>query len=62
MSSKIQFGFFSLNQTMTPFTLEEHIMLISKPIQAIFVALNVLSVELQNIFETQKQQNNDKRS
>jgi hypothetical protein len=47
---------------MTPFTLEEHIMLISKPIQAIFVALNVLSVELQNIFETQKQQNNDKRS
>jgi hypothetical protein len=28
----------------------------------IFVALNVLNVELQNIFEARKQQNNDQRS
>ncbi len=47
---------------MTPFTLEEHILLISKLVGANFVALNVLSVEQKNIFEAQKQQNNDQRS
>jgi hypothetical protein len=36
---------------MTPFILKEHILLISKPIWTIFVALNALSVKLQNIFE-----------
>jgi hypothetical protein len=40
---------------MIPFILEEHILLISKPIWAIFVALNVLSVELKNILEAKKQ-------
>jgi hypothetical protein len=39
---------------LTPFNLEEYILLISKPIQAIFAALNTLSVELQNPFEDHK--------
>jgi hypothetical protein len=40
---------------MTPFTLKKHILLILKTILVIFVALNVLSVELQNIFEAQRE-------
>jgi hypothetical protein len=40
---------------MTPFILEEYILLISKPIGVIFVALNVLHVKLQNHFEAQRQ-------
>jgi hypothetical protein len=59
---KLQTGFINPHQTMTPFTLEEHILLISKLVGANFVALNVLSVEQKNIFEAQKQQNNDQRS
>jgi hypothetical protein len=39
---------------MTPFISKEHILLIKKLIQVIFVTLNALSVELQNIFETQR--------
>jgi hypothetical protein len=55
LSSKTRFGFLCLNQTMIPFILEEHILLISKRIWAIFVALNVLNVELKNILEAKKQ-------
>jgi hypothetical protein len=40
---------------MTPFILEEHILFISKPIRAIFVALDALSVELKNILKAQGQ-------
>ncbi len=47
---------------MTPFTLDEHILLISKPIWMFFVDLDVLGVELHNHFEAQKQLNNDKKS
>jgi hypothetical protein len=53
LNSRTQIGFLCLNQTMTPFTSKEHILLISKPIEAIFVALNLLSVEVQNLLETQ---------
>jgi hypothetical protein len=35
---------------MTPFTSYEHILLISKPIWMIFVALDALGVKLQNLF------------
>jgi len=42
--SKIQLGFIFLNQTMTFFTLKEHILFISKSISMIFVALDVLGV------------------
>jgi len=38
---------------MTPITSEEHILLISKPIWIIFVDLDALGVELQNLFEAQ---------
>jgi len=54
LSSKTLFGFLCLNQTMTPFISKDHILLISKPIEAIFVALNSLSVEVQNLLEAQK--------
>jgi hypothetical protein len=47
---------------MTLFILKEYILLISKPIGVIFVILNMLSVELENHFEAQKQQSNDERS
>jgi hypothetical protein len=40
---------------MTVFILKEYILLISKPIRVIFVALNALHVELQNHFETQSE-------
>jgi hypothetical protein len=40
---------------MTPFILEEYILLISKLNEVIFVALNVLHVKLQNNFEVQRQ-------
>jgi hypothetical protein len=40
---------------MTPFILKEYILLISKPIRMIFVALNALHVELQNHLEIQTQ-------
>jgi hypothetical protein len=46
---------------MTPFISKEHILFISKPIWAIFVALNALSVKLQNFMEVQKQHNNDQK-
>jgi hypothetical protein len=46
---------------MTPFILKEYILFISRP-SWIFVALDALSVELQNIFEAQGQQSNDQRS
>jgi hypothetical protein len=52
-SSKTQIGFLCLNQTMTPFVSKEHILLISKPIEAIFVALNLLNLEVQNILRAQ---------
>jgi hypothetical protein len=51
-SSKTQIGFLCLNQT-TPFVSKEHILLISKPIEAIFVALNLLNLEVQNILRAQ---------
>jgi hypothetical protein len=47
---------------MTPLTSKECILLISKPIEAIFVALNALSIEVKNNFEVQRQQRNDQRS
>jgi hypothetical protein len=47
---------------MTPFTLKEHSLVISKPISTIWVASDVLGVKLQNIFQAQKQQSNDQRS
>ncbi len=62
MNFKLQTSFISLNQKMTLFILKEYILLISKPIGVIFVILNMLSVELENHFEAQKQQSNDERS
>ncbi len=47
---------------MTPFTLKEHILLISKPISATCVALDALSVKLQYLLEAQRQQSNDQTS
>jgi hypothetical protein len=47
---KSQTSFISLNNIMTPFTSKKHILLNSKPIWVIFVALDALNVELQNIF------------
>jgi hypothetical protein len=47
---------------MTPFTSEEHILFNSKPIWVIFVALDAISVELQNIWEAQGKHSNDQRS
>jgi hypothetical protein len=36
---------------MTPFTSEEHMLFISKPIWMIFVDLDELGVKIQNLFE-----------
>jgi hypothetical protein len=47
---------------MTPFTSKENIFLNSKPIEIFFAALNALCVELQNLFEAEKQHNNEQRS
>jgi len=54
LQNLIWFSLLKLNND--PFNSKEHILFIyiSKPIWVIFVALNVLSVELQNIFEAQK--------
>jgi hypothetical protein len=46
---------------MTPFISKKHILLILEPIRAIFVTLNALNVELQNIF-AEIQQSDDQRS
>jgi hypothetical protein len=54
LSSKTQIGFLCLNQIMTPFASKEHILFISKPIEMIFLALNLLSVKIQNLLEAQK--------
>ncbi len=42
LSSKPQFSFICLKQTITPFISKEHILFISKPIWMIFVALDAL--------------------
>jgi hypothetical protein len=47
---------------MTPFTSKEHILLIANQFEQLFVALNVLSAEVQNHFEAQRQQSSDHRS
>ncbi len=47
LSSKPQFNFICLKQTMTPFISKEHILFISKPIWMIFVALDALGGGLQ---------------
>jgi len=41
----------SLNQTLIPFTSKGHILLIMKPILAIFVALDMLGGGLQNLLK-----------
>jgi hypothetical protein len=54
MSSKSQTSFSSPDyQTMTP-SICMAMLLISKPIWTILVALDVIGIELQNIFKVQK--------
>jgi hypothetical protein len=47
LSSKPQFSFICLKQTMMPFISKKHILFISKPIWMIFVALDALGGGLQ---------------
>jgi hypothetical protein len=59
LNSKTQIGFLYLNKIMIAFISKKHILFISKPIWMIFVALNVLKVELQIFLEVPKQHNKD---